>query len=111
MDAVTAVSGSGPAYFFLLMEILAEAGQSLGLSADISRELAVQTAYGAGFMARQSADAPATLREQVTSKGGTTEAALRHMEANDIRGIVTAAVAAAAHRSAELADLLGEQRS
>lgn len=109
MDAVTAVSGSGPAYFFLLMEILAEAGQSLGLSADTSRELAVQTAYGAGFMARQSADTPATLREQVTSKGGTTAAALNHMEANDIRRIIGEAVAAAAHRSAELADQLGDQ--
>src|SRR5690606_5262581 len=109
MDAVTAVSGSGPAYFFLLTEILAEAGQTLGLSADISRELAVQTAYGAGYMARKSSDSPATLREQVTSKGGTTAAALNHLEANDIRRIVTDAVAAAAQRSRELAELLGEK--
>lgn len=110
MDAVTAVSGSGPAYFFLLTEILAEAGQTLGLSADISRELAVQTAYGAGYMARKSPDSPATLREQVTSKGGTTAAALNHMEAHDIRRIVTDAVAAAAQRSRELAELLGEKQ-
>jgi pyrroline-5-carboxylate reductase len=107
MDAVTAISGSGPAYFFLLIEMLEAAGQSLGLSAEVARKLAVETAYGSGFMARESSDSPATLREQVTSKGGTTEAALKHLEANNVRAIFSQAVAAAAQRSAQLAKELG----
>ena len=107
MDTVTAISGSGPAYFFLLIEMLEAAGQSLGLSADVARKLAVETAYGSGFMARESNDSPATLREQVTSKGGTTEAALKHLEANNVRAIFSQAVAAAAQRSAQLAKELG----
>jgi len=107
MDTVTAISGSGPAYFFLLIEMLEAAGQSLGLSAEVARKLAVETAYGSGFMARESSDSPATLREQVTSKGGTTEAALEHLEANNVRAIFSQAVAAAAQRSAQLAKELG----
>jgi pyrroline-5-carboxylate reductase len=107
MDTVTAISGSGPAYFFLLIEMLEAAGQSLGLSADVARKLAVETAYGSGFMAREATDSPATLREQVTSKGGTTEAALKHLEANNVRAIFSQAVAAAAQRSAQLAKELG----
>lgn len=107
MDTVTAISGSGPAYFFLLIEMLEAAGQSLGLSAEVARKLAVETAYGSGFMARESSDSPATLREQVTSKGGTTEAALKHLEANNVRAIFSQAVAAAAQRSAQLAKELG----
>jgi pyrroline-5-carboxylate reductase len=109
MDAVTAVSGSGPAYFFLLVEMLEAAGISLGLSADVSRRLAIETAYGSGCMARESVDSPADLRKQVTSKGGTTEAALKHLEAHDVRTLFTRAVAAAAHRSAEMAEQLGNQ--
>jgi pyrroline-5-carboxylate reductase len=108
MDTVTAVSGSGPAYFFLLIEMLEQAGQSLGLSAEVSRKLAVETAYGAGCMARDSSEPAATLRQQVTSKGGTTEAALRHLEAHDVRAIFAQAVAAAAQRSAQLADQLSK---
>lgn len=107
LDTVTAISGSGPAYFFLLIEMLEAAGQSLGLSAAVARQLAVETAYGSGFMARESSDSPATLREQVTSKGGTTEAALKHLEANNVRAIFSGAVAAAAQRSAQLAKELG----
>jgi pyrroline-5-carboxylate reductase len=107
MDTVTAISGSGPAYFFLLIEMLEAAGQSLGLSAEVARKLAVETAYGSGFMARDSSDSPATLRQQVTSKGGTTEAALKHLEANNVRAIFSQAVAAAAQRSAQLAKELG----
>ncbi len=107
MDAVTAVSGSGPAYFFLLIEMLEQAGIALGLSATISRKLAVETAYGSGCMAHAATESPATLRQQVTSKGGTTEAALRHLESREVRAIFTEAVSAAARRSAELAAEFG----
>lgn len=108
LDAVTAISGSGPAYFFLMIESLQQAGRSLGLSEETSRKLAIETAYGAGMMARTTNQSAATLREQVTSKGGTTEAALRHLEARDFRGIMVQAVAEAARRSAQLADELDE---
>lgn len=107
MDTVTAISGSGPAYFFLLIEMLEEAGRSLGLSAEVSRKLATVTAYGSGVMARDATESPATLRQQVTSKGGTTAAAVAHLEANEVRAIFTAAIAAAARRSAQLADEFG----
>jgi pyrroline-5-carboxylate reductase len=109
MDAVTAVSGSGPAYFFLLIEMLEAAGTSLGLPQAVSRRLALETAYGSGCMARDAVDSPAELRQQVTSKGGTTEAALRHLESHGVRVIFNQAIAAAAHRSQELADQLGRQ--
>jgi pyrroline-5-carboxylate reductase len=107
MDAVTAVSGSGPAYFFLLIEMLEQAGAKLGLPADVSRRLAVETAYGAGLMAHEASESPTTLREQVTSKGGTTEAALEHLEAHDVRAIFADAIVAAAHRSREIAEQFG----
>jgi pyrroline-5-carboxylate reductase len=107
MDVVTAVSGSGPAYFFLLIEILEQTGIKLGLSPDVSHRLAVETAYGAGSMAREASESPATLREQVTSKGGTTEAALKHLEAQNLRAIFADAIAAAARRSTELAEQFG----
>jgi pyrroline-5-carboxylate reductase len=107
MDAVTAVSGSGPAYFFLLVEALEDAGAALGLPRATARLLAVHTALGAGRMAAESADSPALLREQVTSRGGTTAAALAVMEAADFRGLVQRAVTAATHRSAELAREFG----
>lgn len=104
MDAVTAVSGSGPAYFFLLMELLEAAGTELGLPPEVSRTLAVETAYGAGFMAHQLSDAPALLRQQVTSKGGTTEAALQAFANARLDETVTRAVRAAAQRSTEMAE-------
>ena len=107
LDAVTAVSGSGPAYFFLLVEALEDAGATLGLPRATARLLAVHTALGAGRMAAESADPPAVLREQVTSRGGTTAAALAVLETADFRGLVQRAVAAAAHRSAELAREFG----
>jgi pyrroline-5-carboxylate reductase len=107
IDAVTAVSGSGPAYFFLLMELLEAAGVELGLPQDTARTLAIETAYGSGLMAREVSDPPGVLREQVTSKGGTTEAALKVFAANDLKRIVSDAVKAAASRSAELAQQLG----
>lgn len=107
MDAVTAVSGSGPAYFFLLVEALEDAGASLGLPRDVARQLATHTALGAGRMLTESPDPPARLREQVTSKGGTTAAALAVLEDAGVRDIFAAAIAAAARRSTELADQFG----
>src|SRR5512134_1618893 len=109
MDVVTAVSGSGPAYFFLLMEALEDAARAHGLPPATARRLAVVTAHGAGQMAAESAVDPATLRVQVTSKGGTTAAALEVLDAAGVRGIFSEAVAAAARRSAELAAETGGQ--
>jgi pyrroline-5-carboxylate reductase len=109
LDVVTAVSGSGPAYFFLLIEALEDAGVALGLPRTTARQLAVHTALGAGRMAAEGDTPPATLREQVTSKGGTTAAALAVLEQAGLRGIFSAAVTAAARRSAELADQFGDQ--
>jgi len=108
MDAVTAVSGSGPAYFFLLIEALEDAGAALGLPRATARQLAVHTALGAGRMAVESDETPARLREQVTSKGGTTAAALAVLEQRGVREAFAAAVAAASRRSAELATQFGE---
>lgn len=108
MDAVTAVSGSGPAYFFLLIEMMEAAGVKLGLPVEVSRRLAIETAYGAGQMARTAVESPAVLREQVTSKGGTTEAALKSLDAANVRAIFIEAISAAARRSAEMAELLGK---
>jgi pyrroline-5-carboxylate reductase len=102
MDVVTAVSGSGPAYFFLLIEALEAAGVEHGLPQATARRLAVATAQGAGRMAAESGEAPAVLREQVTSKGGTTAAALEVLESAAVRAIFHRAVAAATRRSAEL---------
>jgi pyrroline-5-carboxylate reductase len=107
IDAVTAVSGSGPAYFFLLIELLEAAGVAEGLDSATARTLAVETAYGACLMARTLPDAPATLREQVTSKGGTTEAALQVMREAGMEAIVLRAIHAARRRSAELAAQFG----
>jgi pyrroline-5-carboxylate reductase len=103
MDTVTALSGSGPAYFFLFMEALEAAAHERGLPSDVAHQLTLETAFGAAQMARQSADSLATLREQVTSKGGTTAAALEVLDAAGLRAIVAHAVAAADRRSAELA--------
>ena len=107
MDAVTALSGSGPAYFFLLIEALEDAGVTLGLPRATARQLAVHTALGSGRMAAEGTDPPATLREQVTSRGGTTAAALAVLEGAGLRATFGAALAAAARRSAELADEFG----
>jgi pyrroline-5-carboxylate reductase len=109
MDAVTAVSGSGPAYFFLLVEALEDAGASLGLPRDTARQLAIHTALGSGRMVAESLDSPATLREQVTSKGGTTAAALAVLDRAGVRDVFAEAVAAAARRSTELADQFGAE--
>ncbi len=107
LDVVTAVSGSGPAYFFLLIECLEAAGTELGLDPVTARKLAVETARGSGRMAAEAAESPAELRAQVTSKGGTTAAALEVLEAAGVRGIFAAAVAAGARRSTALAQEFG----
>ncbi len=104
MDAVTAVSGSGPAYVFLLVESLAEAGVAAGLPADLAVQLARETVAGAGELVRQSDDPAATLRQNVTSPGGTTEAALKVLMAQGgMAPLLQAAVRAATDRSRELA--------
>lgn len=108
LDAVTAVSGSGPAYFFLLIETMAEAGVKLGLDAATATQLAQKTALGAAYMACQSGADAATLRARVTSPQGTTDAAIRSFEADGFRPMVQRALQAAADRSAELAKELGE---
>ena len=103
MDAVTAVSGSGPAYVFLLAECLAEAGRAAGLAPDLARRLARVTVDGAGELLRRSDLSPAELREKVTSPKGTTAAALAVLMGQDgMQGLLTRAVAAAAKRSKEL---------
>jgi pyrroline-5-carboxylate reductase len=109
MDVVTAVSGSGPAYFFLVMEAIAGAGVKLGLAGDTARLLTLETALGAAKMAMESESDPAALRQQVTSPGGTTEQALKVlMEEGHIEELFARALAAAKRRSEELAAELGE---
>ena len=103
MDAVTALSGSGPAYFFLLLEAMQAAGTELGLSAEVAKALALQTAFGAAKLALASDVDAAELRRRVTSPGGTTEAAIRQFESEHFRDIVARALGKAAARSAELA--------
>ncbi len=103
MDLVTAVSGSGPAYFFAFMEALHAAARAHGLPDDVALTLTLETAYGAASMARRSHDSLAELRSSVTSKGGTTAAALAVLSDAGLDRIVADAVDAAARRSAELA--------
>lgn len=105
MDAVTALSGSGPAYLFALTESMAAAGENLGLSPELALRLARQTVIGSGALLAQSPESPSALRQAVTSKGGTTEAALKHLLAEDsgLPSLMLQAMQAAAKRSAELA--------
>lgn len=103
LDTVTAVSGSGPAYFFLVMEAMQAAAESLGLNAADAQLLVVQTALGAARLALESDQQPADLRKQVTSKGGTTEAALNKLNAGGIVPLFAEALQAAEQRSQELA--------
>ena len=107
LDAVTALSGSGPAYVFYFIEAMMQAAQDMGLSADQGRQLAQATFAGATALAQQSPDSPATLRERVTSKGGTTYAALTHMDGAGIKTAFIEAMRAAQRRAAELGDEFG----
>jgi pyrroline-5-carboxylate reductase len=108
LDAVTGLSGSGPAYVFHFIEALEAAGLKQGLDAAIARRLAVDTVLGAARLVEASEDSPATLREKVTSKGGTTAAALAHFAAVGWHDAVVGAVAAASTRSRELGEQLGQ---
>lgn len=109
LDAVTAISGSGPAYVFLLIEALAEAGVALGLSAQQAQQLSIATFKGASLLAATSTTPVATLREQVTSKGGTTEQGLRSMQQHEIHAIMRDAAQQAANRAKTMGDELGAQ--
>lgn len=109
IDAVTALSGSGPAYFFLVMEALEQAGVDLGLDAETSRLLTIQTALGAAKMAVESEDTPGRLRERVTSPGGTTERALELLLKADLHALMKRAARAAHDRSVEISRSLSEQ--
>ena len=104
-DLITGVSGSGPAYFFLLMELLAKAAEQNGISKQIARLLAVQTAVGAAKLAQQSKEHPETLRQQVTSKKGTTDAALRYLEKKKFGPTFLKAINQAVKRARELSRL------
>lgn len=106
-DAVTALSGSGPAYLFLMVEALIDAGVQLGLPRAVATELTVQTVVGAAGMLRESGQHPVLLREAVTSPGGTTAAAVRALEEHGLRAALFAAVSAAHDRSVRLGDPAG----
>jgi len=107
IDAVTAVSGSGPAYFFLMIEAMTAAGERMGLPRDTAAQLTMQTALGAARMACENDLEAAELRRRVTSPNGTTEAAIKAFQAGGFESLVEQAMAAAAQRSAELAEQLG----
>lgn len=102
LDAVTALSGSGPAYFFYFIEAMMVAAEDMGLTADQGRQLALATCAGAAALAQASSEPPATLRERVTSKGGTTYAALTSLQADGVDAAIRRAVLAAQRRATEL---------
>jgi len=106
LDAVTAVSGSGPAYFFLIMETMIDVAIELGLDPELAEQLTLQTAFGAATMANSGEVNVNELRKQVTSPGGTTEVALKILESKGIRSIFEEALTAACNRSRELATML-----
>ena len=106
MDAVTAVSGSGPAYVFYFMEAVQQAAMDMGLSAAAARQLTLETFLGAAKLAESSPEDVAVLRARVTSKGGTTEQAILSMQTAGVQAAIVDAVHAAARRSKELGDAL-----
>jgi pyrroline-5-carboxylate reductase len=109
MNAVTAISGSGPAYVFLFMEAIEQAAAELKLPRDAARELVLQTFIGTSKLAAESPDSLAALRERVTSKGGTTEAALKSMAKDQVKETIIRAVKAAHERARELGEEFGKQ--
>jgi pyrroline-5-carboxylate reductase len=109
LDAVTAVSGSGPAYIFYLLEAMIDAGCELGLAPDVAHRLATQTALGASLMACRSDASPSELRRNVTSPGGTTERAVDVLDAGGARDVMITAIRQAAARSRELTAQFGSQ--
>jgi pyrroline-5-carboxylate reductase len=108
IDPVTAVSGSGPAYVFYFIEAMQQAAQEMGLTAEQGTQLAIATFTGAAQLAAQSEEPVAVLRERVTSKGGTTYAALTSMESSGVKAAIITALKAAAARGKELGDELGK---
>lgn len=108
LDAVTALSGSGPAYYFLFMQAMQQAGEKLGLDPKTSQLLTLQTAFGAAKMALESSEDCASLRQKVTSPNGTTEQAIKSFQADHLEQIVERAMQASFQRAQELADELGE---
>lgn len=110
LDAVTAISGSGPAYLFFVVEAMIEAGVHLGLPRDLSTELVVQTMLGSAKLLRESGEHPTVLRERVTSPGGTTAAALRELEDHKVRAAFLSAMEAARDRSRDLAAAARDQQ-
>jgi pyrroline-5-carboxylate reductase len=110
MDAVTALSGSGPAYFFYVMEAMEAAALELGLNAETARLLCLETAFGAAKMALESDEPASVLRQRVTSPGGTTERAIHELEDGGLVGIFENALVAAALRSRQLAEQLGQDQ-
>ncbi len=108
MDAVTAVSGSGPAYVFYFIESLRDAGRALGLTEEQARVLAIETVVGAAALAANSEEDVAVLRQRVTSRGGTTEAALKSLDADQVKAAFIRAIEAANARGKELGELLGK---
>ena len=107
IDAITAISGSGPAYFFLLMQSMTQAGVALGLDENTAKELSVQTGFGASLMATKSGKDPKALRTDVTSPKGTTQAAIECFQDQNFEGIVSSATRAAFDRARELSNELG----
>ncbi len=107
LDAVTALSGSGPAYVFFVVEAMMQAGAVMGLSEEQARQLALATFAGAAALAQQSGESPAALRERVTSAGGTTHAAITSLESDGVRAAFVKAVLAAQRRARELGDEFG----
>jgi len=107
MDVVTALSGSGPAFFFRVIEALESAATRAGLPAETSRLLAIETALGSARLALEADETPAELRRRVTSPGGTTEAGLDSLEADDVDGMFNRAITAAVARSRAMAEQLG----
>ena len=110
LDAVTALSGSGPAYMFYFMEAMIAAGADMGLSREQAYQLAVATFIGAGELARSSNEPPEILRQRVTSKGGTTAAAIASMEDSGIKPLFVRAMLAAQQRAGELGDEFGDKK-
>jgi pyrroline-5-carboxylate reductase len=104
LDAVTALSGSGPAYVFYFIEAMMQAAQEMGLSVEVGRRLALATFSGATALAQASPETPATLRDRVTSKGGTTHAALQCLEEHSVKAAFVEALKAAQRRARELGD-------
>lgn len=109
MDAVTALSGSGPGFICLFLEAFTDAGIRLGLTAEVARKLAVQTLLGTGLLAKRSGEHPALLRERVSSPAGTTIEGLTVLERGAVRGLVTEALSAAKKKSEEIARSLGAE--